>query len=283
MKKILVISAGAFLGLIVLGAVLADVLPFADPLQQDAARRLMAPGDGSILGTDNFGRDVFSRLVFGARSSLFIAVASISLSAALGAAIGTFSGYRGGWIDQVIQRAVDTLLGFPILVMAIIFIVAAGPSAGAVTAAIAVGVLPQIIRLARSQTLSTKEEAYVVTAQAMGLSPTSIVRRHILPKTLSSVLVFATGLVGLALILESALHFLGLGVPPPEPSWGGMLDESRAYLEVAPWLAIFPGLILSLTAFSFVFLGDALRDTIDPRTRPESGAVIDSGLAYPAK
>jgi ABC-type dipeptide/oligopeptide/nickel transport system permease subunit len=280
MKNTLMISAGVFLALIVLSAILADVLPIADPLQQDATRRLLAPGDGSILGTDNFGRDVFSRLVHGARSSLFIAVASISLSAALGAALGTFSGYRGGWMDQVIQRAVDTLLGFPILVLAIIFIVAAGPSAGTVTVAIAVGVLPQIIRLARSQTLSVKEEAYVVTPRAMGLSPWRIVWRHILPKTLSSVLVFATGLVGLALILESALHFLGLGVPPPEPSWGGMLDESRAYLEVAPWLAIFPGLILSLTAFSFVFLGDALRDRIDPRTRPESGAGVDASLVY---
>ncbi len=283
MKNTLMISAEVFLALIVLSAILADVLPIADPLQQDATRRLLAPGDGSILGTDNFGRDVFSRLVYGARSSLFIAVASISLSAALGAALGTFSGYRGGWMDQVIQRAVDTLLGFPILVLAIIFIVAAGSSAGTVTVAIAVGVLPQIIRLARSQTLSVKEEAYVVTARAMGLSPCRIVTRHILPKTLSSVLVFITGLVGLALILESALHFLGLGVPPPEPSWGGMLDESRAYLEVAPWLAIFPGLILSLTAFSFVFLGDALRDRIDPRTRPEGSSGIDAGLAYQAK
>jgi peptide/nickel transport system permease protein len=283
MKNLPVISAGIFLGVIALTAVLADVLPFADPLQQDAARRLLPPGDGSLLGTDNFGRDVFSRLVFGARSSLFIAMMSVSLSAVLGAAIGTFSGYRGGWIDQIFQRAVDTLLGFPILVLAIIFIVSAGPSVGSLTLAIAVGVLPQIIRLARSQALSLKEEAYVVAARAIGLSPWRIMVRHILPKTLSSVLVFATGLVGLALILESALHFLGLGVPPPAPSWGGMLDESRGYLEIAPWLAIFPGLALSITAFGFVFLGDALRDRIDPRTRTENVASLDAGVASPAK
>jgi peptide/nickel transport system permease protein len=255
------------LGIIIFGALFADFLPLSDPLQQDAFNRLLPPGQGSLFGTDNFGRDVFSRIVYGAQSSLYIALGSVTLGTLLGMAIGTVSAFRGGWTDLVAQRATDTILGFPVLVLAVIFIMALGPSAHTVMAAIAIGVMPQMVRLSRSRSLSAKEEAFVTAARAMGVSAPRIVLRHVLPRTVSPIMAYATGYVGIALILESSLHYLGLGVPPPYPSWGGMLQESRPYLEAAPWLAVFPGLALSVAAFCFVFLGDALRDRLDPRAR----------------
>ena len=266
-KKSLVLAGGIILIVVIFLAIFADLLPLQDPLKQDAISRLLPPGDEYLMGTDNFGRDVFSRIVYGARSSLYIAVTSVALGTLLGTLFGTISAYRGGWIDLVIQRATDTLLGFPILVLAIIVVVVLGPSAHTVMAAITIGVIPQMVRLARSRSLSVKEETFVMTARALGVSSPRIIFKHILPYTFSPILAYATGYVGMALIAESALHFLGLGVPPPQPSWGGMLQEGRAYLEAAPWLAIFPGLVLSATVFSFVFLGDALRDLLDPRTR----------------
>ena len=257
----------AILVVIILLAVFADLLPLQNPLEQDALTRLQSPGDEHLMGTDNFGRDVFSRIVYGARSSLYIAVTSVALGTLLGALIGTASAYRGGWTDQVLQRATDTLLGFPILVLAIIVVVAFGPSVHTVMAAITIGVTPQMVRLARSRTLSVKEEAFVTTARAVGVSSSRIIFKHVIPHTASPILAYATGYVGMALIVESAFHFLGLGVPPPHPSWGGILQEGRAYLETAPWLAIFPGIVLSATVFSFVMVGDALRDLLDPRER----------------
>lgn len=266
-KKSLVLAGGIILIVVIFLAIFADLLPLQDPLKQDAISRLLPPGDEYLMGTDNFGRDVFSRIVYGARSSLYIAVTSVALGTLLGTLFGTISAYRGGWIDLVIQRVTDTLLGFPILVLAIIVVVALGPSAHTVMAAITIGVIPQMARLARSRSLSVKEEAFIMTARAMGVSSPRIILKHVLPYTFSPILTYATGFIGIALIAESALHFLGLGVPPPHPSWGGMLQEGRAYLEVAPWLAIFPGIVLSITVFSFVFLGDALRDLLDPRAR----------------
>jgi peptide/nickel transport system permease protein len=243
------------------------LLPLRDPLLQDAYRRLLPPGDEFLLGTDNFGRDVFSRIIYGSRSSLYIAFISVALGTVLGTVIGTTSAFRGGWIDLTIQRVTDMFLGFPLLVLAIIVIVALNPSIHSVMIALSLGVLPQMIRLARSRSLSVREETFIIAAQARGLSSSQIILKHILPHTTSPVLAYATGYVGVALIAESALHFLGLGVPPPQPSWGVMLYEGQAYMEVAPWLTIIPGIILSITAFCFVYLGDALRDFLDPRYR----------------
>ena len=266
MKKTVALAAGFILAVIAFGAVFAALLPLPDPLAQDAFSRLLPPGDGFLFGSDNFGRDVFSRIVHGSRSSLYIAIGSVTLGTLLGTVIGTVSAYRGGWTDTVIQRLTDALLGFPILVLAVIFVVALGLSAHTVMAAIAIGVVPQMVRLARSRSLSVKEEPFITAARARGVSSPRIMFKHVLPRTVSPILAYATGFMGIALIIESALHFLGLGVPPPFPSWGGMLQEGRAYLEAAPWLAVFPGLVLSLTAFCFIFLGDGLRDLLDPRT-----------------
>jgi len=265
--KALAVSAEVLLGIIVLAALFADFLPLPDPFKQDAFGRLVAPGGGALMGTDNFGRDVFSRIVFGARSSLYIALASVALGTVSGVIIGTASAYRGGWFDAAVQRVTDALLGFPILVMTVIFVVALGPSATTVMVAIAIGVTPQMVRLARSRTLSVKEETFVTAARAEGIPPAQIMVRHVLPRVMPPILAYATGFAGIALIIESALHFLGLGVPPPYPSWGGMIQESRPYLEAAPWMAVFPGLALSATAFCFIFLGDAVRDMLDPRAR----------------
>jgi len=266
-KKILAIAGAVILVVFILLAAFADVLPLKDPLTQDAAVRLQAPDSQYLMGTDNFGRDVFSRIVYGARSSLYVAVASVVIGTLLGAVAGIVSAYRGGWTDMIVQRLTDALLGFPILVLAILVVVSFGPSVNTVMVAIAIAVLPQMVRLSRSRALSIKEETFISTARAVGVSTPRILLRHILPHTASPVLAYATAFVGIALIAESAIQFLGLGVPPPEPSWGGILQGGRPYLEVAPWLAIFPGLVLSAAVFSFIFVGDALRDLLDPRER----------------
>jgi len=252
---------------IVFLALFADLLPLQDPLAQNIPSQFESPGYESFFGTDNFGRDVFSRVIYGSRPSLYIAITSVVLGTLLGTLIGMISAYRGGWIDLVSQRVVDMLLGFPILVLAVFIVVALGPSAHAVMIAIAVAVMPQMVRLSRSRALAVREETFILAARAIGASPLRIVLRHILPHTISPVLTYATGYIGTALVAESALSFLHLGVPPPYPSWGAMLYEGWIYLEAAPWLTIFPGIVLSITAFSFVFLGDALRDILDPRTR----------------
>ena len=269
-KKSLALVSGVLLIGIVFLAIFADFLPLQNPLAQNIPSRFTSPGYEFFFGTDNFGRDVFSRVIYGSRSSLYIAITSVVLGTLLGTLIGMISAYRGGWIDLVSQRVVDMLLGFPILVLAVFIVVALGPSAHAVTIAIAVAVMPQMVRLSRSRALAVREETFILAARALGASPLRIVLKHILPHTISPVLTYATGYIGTALIAESALSFLGLGVPPPYPSWGAMLQEGRIYLEVAPWLTIFPGIVLSITAFSFVFLGDALRDVIDPRARVHS-------------
>lgn len=266
-KKPLALACGMMLIVIVFLAIFADFLALQGPLAQNIPDRLNSPGYEFFFGSDNFGRDVFSRVIYGSRSSLYIAITSVALGTLLGTLIGMISAYRGGWIDLVSQRVVDMLLGFPILVLAVFIVVALGPSTHVVTIAIAIAVMPQMVRLSRSRALSVREETFILAARAMGASPLRIVLKHILPHTISPVLAYATGYIGTALIAESALSFLGLGVPPPYPSWGAMLQEGRVYLEVAPWLTIFPGVALSVTVFSFVFLGDALRDLLDPRAR----------------
>lgn len=251
---------------VALSAVFADFVSPRDPLIQDIASRLQPPGQDFLFGTDNFGRDVFSRVVHGARSSLYIAITSVSVGATLGTFIGVLSAYKGGWPDLVFQRVVDALLGFPFLVMAVIVVVALGTSPNAIILAVLVAFVPQVARLSRSRAVSVKEETFVLAARALGASQLHIVVRHILPNIAAPVLTYATGYVSAVLVAESALSFLGLGVPVPYPSWGSMLQEGRLYLEVAPWLTVFPGLALSITAFSFALMGDALRDALDPRS-----------------
>ncbi|MFH1141545.1 MAG: ABC transporter permease [Chloroflexota bacterium] len=258
-------TCAAILVITALVALFADVVAPHDPLAQDIPNRLKPPGGDFFLGTDNFGRDVFSRIVHGSQISLYVAVMSVLAGTVLGTSLGMASAYLGGWIDLVAQRVVDTLLGFPLLVLAVVMVVALGASTNTVVIALTVVLTPQMARLSRSRALSVREETYVIAARASGAGPLRIVLKHTLPHSLGPILAYATGWVGAALVAESALSFLGLGVPPPYPSWGGMLQEGRQYLEVAPWLTVVPGLALSITVLSFALLGDALRDALDPR------------------
>lgn len=257
--------AGAFLVVAVLLAAFADVVAPLDPVAQDIPNRLTPPGWGFPLGTDNFGRDVLSRVIHGFRAALSVGVASVIAGTALGLVIGGASAYLGGWVDLATQRLVDAFLGFPLLVLAVVIVAALGSSTPTVVLAISIALAPQVARLTRASALSVRGRPHVVAARSIGAGMPRILFRHILPHSLGPVLAYVTGFVSTALVAESSLSFLGLGVPPPSPSWGGMLQEGRQFLEAAPWLVIFPGLALSVTALSFVAVGDALRDVLDPR------------------
>jgi peptide/nickel transport system permease protein len=263
---------GAFGGLVllllVLVAVLAPYVATHDPLAQDVDRRLEAPSSDYWLGSDFLGRDAYSRIVFGARVSLYVGLLSVLLGTSIGLLLGLTSGYVGGRFDLALQRLVDIFMGFPGLIFAMILVVALGASINNVTLAIGITMTPRVVRLARGSALTVKEEVYILASQAIGASSLRILLRHVLPNSLAPVFVLATGNLGAAIISESGLSFLGLGVPPPSPAWGGMLNEgATGGMEVAPWLAVFPGIALSIVVFSFAFLGDALRDALDPRLR----------------
>ncbi len=267
-RKPLGAISGAVLILLILTAIFAPVIATHDPILQSGPERLQAPSSDHWMGTDNLGRDVFSRVVFGARISLEVGFFAIGLGTAFGLVIGVMSGYLGGKLDLVVQRFVDVLMGFPFIVLAMILVVALGASLWNVAIALSVAIVPRVIRLSRSSTLMVKEEMYVMAAQTIGVSLPRMVFVHILPNTLGPVFVLVTGALGGVIVAEAGLAFLGLGIPPPAPSWGGMLNVgARGYMEAAPWMVIFPGLALSSVVFTFALLGDALRDVLDPRLR----------------
>ena len=261
------LGAGLVLGLLLV-ALLGPVLAPYHPAGIDSGSVLVAPGRQHLLGTDNLGRDVLSRVVHGARLSLYVGVASVALGSLVGAALGLVSGYRGGPTDAVIQRFVDALMALPALILALVIVSALGASLHAVVAAIAVAQVPWASRVVRATTLSVRESQHVEAARALGCSDLRILAVHIMPQCLAPFLVVATAALGVAIIAEASLSFLGLGVPPPAPSWGGMLsDAARGYVRTAPWLAIAPGVAISLAVYGFNLLGDALRDALDPRLR----------------
>ncbi|TVR54043.1 MAG: ABC transporter permease [Spirochaetaceae bacterium] len=261
MRRATIIAAAGFLLLVVVSAVFAPTVARYDPVAQDVERRLERPGRAHLFGTDGFGRDVFSRVVHGARASLTVGFGAVALAGIIGVAVGLTTAYAGGLADLIVQRAVDVLLGFPFLVLALIVIVALSPSVGSLTLAIGVGLAPQIARVARSAALPIVEEQYVAAARACGAGPLYTVFFHILPNAAPPIVAQLTGYFGAAVAAEAALSFLGLGVPPPFPSWGRMLQEgTRAYFEAAPWVTLLPGLVLSLTVMSCAILGDTIRD-----------------------
>ena len=258
-------SLTALLSMVIV-AILADVIATHDPLVQDATQRLRPPGLPHYFGTDGFGRDIFSRVAHGARVSLFVGFVGVRSAALTGTCIGVSSAYWGGKLDLLVQSVVDVFLGFPFLVLALIMVVAMGPSSTSVAVAIALALAPQIARLSRASALSVKGETYVEAAAAIGASSYRVIWRHLLPNRFPPILAQITGYFGVAVVAETTLSFLGLGVPPPFPSWGRMLEEGvRQYFEVAPWATVFPGLALSLTVLSSALLGDAVRDLLDPR------------------
>jgi peptide/nickel transport system permease protein len=252
----------------VLAAIFADWIVAFDPLSTNASISLAPPSAQHWLGADFMGRDMFSRIVYGARISLAVGIGSTALGGVLGVALGLASGYIGGWVDLVSQRVVDILQALPLLVLALVMAAALGPSLQNTIIAIAIPLIPYAARVVRSNTLALREQPFVEAAKAVGMSELRIALRHILPNTLAPLIVLATAQLGSAILTEASLSFLGLGVPEPYPSWGRMLSESAAeYVRTAPWLVVFPGIAISLVVFGTNLLGDALRDLLDPRLR----------------
>ncbi len=252
----------------VLAAVFAPWLATQDPLTTRPASSLAPPGADHLLGADFMGRDMWSRIVYGARISLAVGIASTVLGCLIGVAVGLVSGFWGGWVDLVAQRVNDVLQAVPLLVLALVMAASLGPSLTNTVIAISVPVVPNVARVIRANTLSLREMPFVEAARAQGMGELRIAVRHVLPNTVAPVIVLSTAQLGSAILTEAALSFLGLGVPEPYPSWGRMLSESAAeYVRTAPWLVIFPGLAISLVIFGTNLLGDALRDVLDPRER----------------
>jgi peptide/nickel transport system permease protein len=254
--------------LFVLTALFAPWLTAYDPTSTNPRASLARPTADHPLGADFMGRDMWSRVAYGARISLAVGVGSTFLGCFIGVAVGLTSGYFGGWYDLLVQRLIDIMQALPLLVMALVMAASLGPSLQNTIIAIAIPLVPNVARVIRSNTLSLREMPYVEAARAVGMSELTIAFRHVLPNTLAPLIVLATAQLGAAILTEAALSFLGLGIPEPHPSWGRMLSESAAeYVRTAPWLVIFPGIAISLAVFGTNLLGDALRDYLDPRQR----------------
>src|SRR5689334_23811989 len=267
-KKPLGAAGGVLMLAMLLTALLANVLQTHVPIATDATATLARPSEEHWLGTDHLGRDIYSRIVHGARVSLIVGIGSTLLGSVLGGIIGLLSGYVGGKTDLITQRVMDILQGLPLLVLALVMSAALGPSIPNVVIAISIPIVPRAARVIRASVLSIREMQYVEAARAVGLRHLRIAFRHILPNTVGPFIVLCTAQLGSAILVEAALSFLGLGVPEPYPSWGRMLSVSAAeYAQKAPWLVLFPGLAISLAVFGSNLLGDALRDTLDPRLR----------------
>lgn len=249
----------------VLISVLAPLLPIPDPLATSWTAVRKAPSAAHWLGTDEIGRDVLSRMIWGARASLLAGVVSVMIAVLVGVPFGLISGYFGGWVDQVISRVTDALLATPFLILAIALAAFLGPSLTNAMIAIGLSAMPVFVRLTRGQVLSVKTEDYVEGARAIGLTDTAIITRYILPNVFAPVLVQATLTVATAIIAEASLSFLGLGQQPPSPSWGSMLNVAKNFLTQAPWMAWWPGAAIFLVVLGFNLLGDGLRDALDPR------------------
>ena len=259
------------IGIILFLVLMAVVGPFVaphDPLELAVAEKFSNPSwGGSLLGGDNFGRDVLSRILHGAWRSLVVGVIASVAGTLVGGLLGLVSGYYGGKTDAIMQRFVDILMAFPVIILALALLTALDRSMNTLIVAIAVPFIPYGARVVRASTLVVKETQYVEAAKAIGASDIRLILRHIAPGCFAPYIVVATGLVGVAIITESALGFLGLGIPPPTPTWGEMLSNALTNLLFAPYLAVTPGVFITLAVFSFSVLGDSLRDVLDPRLR----------------
>jgi peptide/nickel transport system permease protein len=271
-KPLGAVSAVVILGLLAV-ALLAPLLAPRDPYalnldERGLPIRMQGPTAAFPLGTDPLGRDVLSRIVYGARVSLIVGFASVLIGTGLGTVFGLVSGYWEGRLDYVIQRGVDTAMAIPGIVLALAVMSVLGQSLTNIVLVIALVIAPGASRVVRGTVLAVKQATFVDAAQALGASPGRIVSRHVLPNVFAPILVIATVWLGNAIVIEAALSFLGLGTPPPTPTWGAMLSgEGRRNLETAPYLAIFPGVAISIVVLAFNMLGDALRDLLDPRLR----------------
>lgn len=262
-----VVSA-IFLVIIILVAVLAPLIAPADPDRQDLAGAYLGPlSDGHLLGTDNLGRDVLSRLIFGARVSLLAVVQAVTVGAVIGIVSGLLAGYLGGAVDWIVMRLTDSIMSFPPLLLALTVVAALGPSL--TNAMIAVGIIfaPRFTRITRSSVLVVREETFIEAARAIGTPRGAILRRHVLPNVISPIIILASVLAGHAMVIEAGLSFVGLGAQPPQSSWGAMLADSFAFTSNAPLLSIWPGLLIAVTVLMFNLLGDGIRDSIGREVR----------------
>ena len=249
-------------------AVLAPMLAPYSPTAIEVAEKFTPPFGKQILGTDELGRDVLSRLIFGARISMSVSLLSVGIAISAGTLIGIFSAYSGGKTDLAIQRLVDTMMAFPAIIMALALMAALGASQTNVIVALVIILLPGAVRVVRSQVLSIKEQDYTLAARAIGAGSTRIMLRHILPNVMATYIVLSTITLGYAIVVEASLSFLGVGIPPDIPSWGGMLNlGATTYIDVSPWLSVFPGITIAVIVFSVNLLGDSLRDVLDPKLR----------------
>ena len=246
-------------------ALLAPLVAPHDPLQTSWSAVRKAPSAMHVFGTDEIGRDVAARVIYGARASLLAGLVSVCISLSLGVPIGLLAGYVGGWVDSLISRITDAMLACPFLILAIALAAFLGPSLTNAMIAIGISATPIFIRLTRAQVLAVKVEDYVEAARAVGNSHLRIALRHVLPNIVAPLIVQATLAIAAAVIAEASLSFLGLGQQPPAPSWGSMLNTAKNYIDNAPWMAVWPGLSIFLLVLSFNLLGDGLRDALDPR------------------
>ena len=251
---------------VVLMAIFAPLLAPYDPLKQDLVGQLAAPNAAHVLGTDNVGRDVLARVIWGTRVSLIAGLASVAIGVVAGCLLGLGAGYWGGRLDDLIMRLMDAVLSFPALVLALALGAVLGAGLGGVLIALGVVYTPAFARLMRGQVLTIRTREYVQAARLLGAPDAWILRRHVLPNAATPIVVQASLSVGFAILAEASLSFLGLGVQPPEPSWGSMINAGRGYLQQAPWIVFGPGAALFVTVLGLNFVGDAVRDALDPRS-----------------
>lgn len=267
-KKPLGAIGGVLVTIMVITAIFAPWLAPADPYEINYGSFLKPPGTEYILGSDQLGRDVLSRIIYGSRVSLYVGLLAVALGQVGGGFFGLVSGFFGGKTDLVIQRVMDILMAFPMLILALAIVAALGPSINNVIIAISITQTPRAARTMRSAAIEVREMDYVSAAKMIGGGEWYILFRHIAPNCVAPFIIIGTTALGQAIVTEATLSFLGVGTPPPTPSWGLMLSgEGRKYIEQAPWLAIFPGIAISLAVFGLNLLGDALRDVLDPRLR----------------
>jgi len=263
---------GAVVGMVIVGlyaavALLANVLAPYDPTDGDVLARLQPPSAQHLLGTDELGRDILSRLVVGARTSLVIQVTAAALAMVVGVVWGLGAGYFGGWVDEISMRAIDVLLAFPSILLAIAIVAIVGTGLENIIVAVGIASVPQFARLVRGVVLDLRHAEFVEAARAIGEPDASIMFRYIMPGTLAPVIVLTSLRMATVLLAAAGLNFLGLGVQPPTPEWGAMLSNARDYMFAAPFVTTFPGLAITLVVIGFNLLGDGLRDALDPRMR----------------
>lgn len=263
-EKLGVVS-GLIILLIVFAAVFATFVATKDPVFQHRRNFLEGPSGEFLLGTDDLGRDIFSRILFGARISLMVGGITIFISTVVGTALGILSGYLGKWVDLIIQRLVDAVMSIPVLILALFIVSLFGAGVRNVIVALTIVYIPRFARIARGEMLRVRESDYVDAAEALGSGALRVMWRHGLPNITAPIIIMASLTFGQAIIAEAALSFLGLGTPPPDPSWGRMLAESQPWMQIAWWMVIFPGAAIALAVLAFNLFGDALRDHFDPK------------------